>query len=118
MGKKRKLFCEYGPFFYKISLFKEARKKDLKDFLAKKKFAKKRKQENFEDIWKSENRSLIRKLYGVDMKLQENKVVNLRLASKKIDGLILEPGEEFSFWNLIGNATKRKAPAISRPRTK
>ena len=108
MGKKRKLFCEYGPFFYKISLFKEARKKDLKDFLAKKKFAKKRKKENFEHIWKSDTKILLRKLHGVDMKLQENKVVNLRLASKKIDGLILEPGEEFSFWNLIGNATKRK----------
>lgn len=31
MGKKRKLFCEYGPIAYKISLFKEAKKKDLID---------------------------------------------------------------------------------------
>lgn len=65
-----------------------------------------RKNENFEHIWKSDTKILLRKLYGVDMKLQENKVVNLKLASKKIDGLILKPGEEFSFWNLIGNATK------------
>ena len=28
---KRKLFCEYGPLAYKIALFKEAKKKDLKD---------------------------------------------------------------------------------------
>ena len=27
----RKLFCEYGPIAYKISLFKEAKKKDFKD---------------------------------------------------------------------------------------
>ena len=32
MKKKRKLFCEYGPIFYKISLLKETLKKDLKDF--------------------------------------------------------------------------------------
>ena len=32
MKKKRKLFCEYGPIFYKISLIKETLKKNLKDF--------------------------------------------------------------------------------------
>lgn len=32
----------------------------------------------------------------------------MQLASKKIDGIIIKPGEEFSFWNLVGNATKRK----------
>ena len=41
MKKKRKLFCEYGPIFYKISLLKEAFKKDLRDFKAGRKFAKK-----------------------------------------------------------------------------
>ena len=39
---------------------------------------------------------------------KKNKVINLQLASKKIDGIIINPGEEFSFWNLVGNATKRK----------
>ena len=38
---RRKLFCEYGPIAYKIALFKEAKKKDLKDLLNGKKFAKK-----------------------------------------------------------------------------
>ena len=104
----RKLFCEYGPIFYKISLFKEAIKKDLKDFKNGKKFAKKINKENFEHIWKGDTKVLLRKLHGVDMQLQKNKVTNLRIASKKIDGIIVKPGEEFSFWNLVGNATKRK----------
>lgn len=104
----RKLFCEYGPLAYKISLFKEARKKDLKDLSQGKKFAKKRQKENLEYIWKGDTKVLLRKLHGVDMNLQKNKVVNLKLASKKIDGIIVNPGEEFSFWNLVGNATKRK----------
>ena len=108
MGKKRKLFCEYGPIAYKISLFKEAKQKDLIDLKNGKKFAKKKSKENFEYIWKGDAKVLLRKLQGVDMQLQKNKVKNLLLASKKIDGIIIKPGEEFSFWNLVGNATKRK----------
>ena len=108
MKKKRKLFCEYGPICYKISVFKEALKKDLKDFKARKKFTKKFNKENFQYIWKGDTKILLRKLHGVDMQLQKNKIVNLQIASKKLDGVIIEPGEEFSFWNLVGNATKRK----------
>ena len=108
MRRQRKLFCEYGPIAYKISLFKEARRKDLKDFKDGKKFAKKRDKQNFEYIWKGDTKLLLRKLHGVDMQLQKNKVKNLELASKKIDGLIVNPGEEFSFWKLVGNATRRK----------
>ena len=108
MKKKRKLFCEYGPIFYKIALFKEARKKDLKDIIAGRKFAKKKDKNNLEHIWKGEAKILVRNLHGVDIELQKNKVKNLELASKKIDGIIIKPGEEFSFWNLVGNATKRK----------
>ncbi len=104
----RKLFCEYGPLAYSISLFKEARKKDLKDLMAGKRFAKDRSEDNLEYIWKGDSRVLLRKLHGVDMQLQKNKVVNLLIASKKIDGIVIKPGEEFSFWNLVGNATKRK----------
>ena len=105
---RRKLFCEYGPIAYKISLFKEAKKKDFKDLINGKKFAKKRNYENLEYIWKGDSKLLLRKLHGVDMQLQRNKVTNLQIAIKKIDGLIINPGEEFSFWNLVGNATKRK----------
>ena len=44
----RKLFCEYGPLAYKISLFKEAKKKDFIDLINGKKFAKKISKENYE----------------------------------------------------------------------
>ena len=69
MGKKRKLFCEYGPIAYKISLFKEAKKKDFIDFKNGKKFAKKKNKENFEYIWKGDTKVLLRKLHGVDMRV-------------------------------------------------
>ncbi|MCR5608532.1 MAG: VanW family protein [Lachnospiraceae bacterium] len=105
---RRKLFCEYGPLAYRISLFKEAKKKDLKDLKAHKKFAKGRSKENLPYIWKGDSKVLIRKLHGVDMELQRNKVVNLQICGKKIDGIVINPGEEFSFWNLVGTVSKRK----------
>lgn len=108
MRGKRKLFCEYGSICYQISLFKEARKKDFTDFLHGKRFAQKRENENLPYIWKGDARIMLRKLHGVDMQLQKNKVVNLQIASRRIDGIIIKPGEEFSLWNLVGNTTKRK----------
>lgn len=51
---------------------------------------------------------LYRRLRNVDMWLQENKVTNLNLASEKLNGLILKPGETFSFWRIVGKPTKGK----------
>ncbi|MDP4179966.1 MAG: VanW family protein [Bacillota bacterium] len=51
---------------------------------------------------------LIRKLSGVDIGLQYNKINNLKLASSKLNGLILKQGELFSFWKLVGKPTYRK----------
>lgn len=55
------------------------------------------------------HRSLIlRPLKNVDMYLQENKRTNLALAIKHIDKVVIEPGEVFSFWKLVGNPSRRK----------
>ncbi len=51
---------------------------------------------------------LLRKLKNVDMKYQNNKIINLSLALKKINGLILNPGETFSFWKSVGKLTYGK----------
>ena len=51
---------------------------------------------------------LYRHLRGEEMVLQENKVVNLRLAVARLDGLVLAPGETFSYWRLIGRPTRQK----------
>ena len=42
------------------------------------------------------------------MQLQRNKVQNLRLAAKQIDGVFVAPGETFSLWALVGRPTRRK----------
>ena len=51
---------------------------------------------------------LIRKLRDVDMWLQENKIVNLKIAAARLDGIVLHPGEIFSYWRLIGKPTAKK----------
>lgn len=51
---------------------------------------------------------LLRQLKGVDMYLQHNKIRNLELAIAKIDGLIIKPGEHFSFWFLVGYTSKNR----------
>lgn len=51
---------------------------------------------------------LRRKLGDSDPQLQENKVVNLKLACPAVDGLLIKPGETFSFWQQIGEATAEK----------
>ena len=51
---------------------------------------------------------LLRKLKDVDMALQHSKVANLRIAVEKLDGVVIRPGEVFSYWRLIGKPTRRK----------
>jgi len=51
---------------------------------------------------------LMRELSEDEMVLQRNKVVNLRLASRHTDGLLIRPGETFSFNKVVGNCTRRK----------
>lgn len=51
---------------------------------------------------------LVRRLGDADLKLQYNKVENLKLAMEKINGIVVRPGETFSFWRLVGRATRGK----------
>ena len=45
---------------------------------------------------------------GFPMVYQENKVHNLKLAAKPIDGLLIRPGETFSFWVSAKNADREE----------
>lgn len=51
---------------------------------------------------------LVRRLAGMDPVLQHNKVVNLRLAAERLDGLALLPGQRLSFWREVGPPTRRR----------
>ncbi|QDP98484.1 vancomycin resistance protein [Microlunatus elymi] len=51
---------------------------------------------------------LLRTLGDSEMWMQHNKVQNLRLVADRLDGIMIKPGEEFSFCRLVGKATRRK----------
>jgi len=55
---------------------------------------------------------LLRELSPDEMELQHNKVVNLRLASARTDGVVIRPGETFSFNKVVGNCTRRKGYVV------
>jgi vancomycin resistance protein VanW len=55
---------------------------------------------------------LLRELSPDEMVLQHNKVVNLRLASARTDGVVIRPGETFSFNKVVGNCTRRKGYVV------
>ena len=40
--------------------------------------------------------------------LQDNKAVNLSISAPRVSGVLIRPGETFSFWKLVGSVTKKK----------
>ncbi len=104
----RKLFCEWNPLTYQLSVMKERFKRRIKWFLDRRLFA-----GSFDFIPLTEkiyeHKSLIRRSLGsVEMKLQDNKAHNLKIAATKINGVLIKPGEVFSFWKLVGRCSKAK----------
>ncbi|WP_392551306.1 VanW family protein [Orbus wheelerorum] len=58
--------------------------------------------------YKKHTSKLIRRLGDSDIKLQYNKVINLKIAVKKLNGVLIKPGEYFSFCRLVGKPTQKK----------
>lgn len=104
---KNKNFCDINPLFFAISTQKGIIQRNIKDFISNTKFAKTKRKEKLDNIISSYSSNLIKKGKGVDPVLQENKAVNIRLASSKINEIIIQPGEVFSFWRTIGKVNKR-----------
>lgn len=104
----RKLFCQISPTCYRISVKKEILFRNIRDLFSMTKIARDYSENKLEVIVKSHSSILLRKLYGVDIRLQENKSVNIALACKEINGIIIHPGETFSFWRTVGQPTAQK----------
>ncbi|MDE6030458.1 MAG: VanW family protein, partial [Oscillospiraceae bacterium] len=105
---KRKLFCEISPLTYKISVEKNILQRRLRDMLARERFAQVRSSRLLPMVIYSHKSLIRRKLGSVDMRLQENKAVNLSLAAPRVTGILIKPGETFSFWRLVGRDSRRK----------
>ena len=104
----RKLFCEYGPLAYRISRWKVRTVRNLQNLFSRERIAKTLEPQPLPALLYS-HKSLIRRQLGqVDMRLQNNKAQNLSTAAPKINGILLRPGETFSFWALVGSCSAKK----------
>jgi len=104
----RKLLCQMGPVGYWLSLRKEYLLRDAKNLFGGRKFARTRRAEPLPCLVKGHTSLLLRRLYGVDMALQYGKITNLRLAASRLNGIVVQPDETFSFWGLVGRPTRRR----------
>lgn len=107
LWNKNKLFCDLHPACYAISVQKEICKRHLKDLFSRETFAKTVQKDGLRNLVFSHSSNMIKRAKGVDLRLQENKAENIRLACKKLNGLMIQPGEVFSFWRTVGKTSRR-----------
>ena len=106
--KTRKTFSELSPVTYFISREKEIQKRHLQDFVHRTAFARTVDPDRLPFCVKKHQSMIRRRLGVVDMQLQENKAVNLQLATAHLGGVLIRPGETFSLWKLVGRTSARK----------
>lgn len=108
LWNKDKLFCDINPTCYAISLQKEICKRHVKDLMSDVKFAKTVEKDKLPNVVAGHSSNLIKRGKGVDLSLQQGKAVNIELACRKLNGIVIHPGEVFSFYKIVGKTTKRK----------
>ena len=108
LWNKNKAFCNMNPVFYAISEQKEIFKRHIRNMTDHTTFAACRTRNVLPTLVSSHSSNLIKRGKGIDIRLQENKAVNIDLAARQMDHLVIRPGEEFSFWKMVGKLSKRK----------
>jgi len=83
-------------------------KRYLQWYLTNRNYSKNLGEEKLEYLLFTHSTPLLRELKNVDMYLQYNKITNLRIAVKKLNGIIIKANETFSYWKLIGKTTYNK----------
>ncbi|MBO8163778.1 MAG: VanW family protein [Brevibacillus sp.] len=96
------------PFFYHARIFQRRSFRHLRDLVQRTRFARERQPDNLPYTIKKHQSLLHRRLGATDPQLQENKICNLRIARLAIDGILIRPGETFSFWKMVGKTTRQK----------
>lgn len=106
--KQRKLLSQRHPILYFLAIWTRRLRRYGDWYFDNKKYSNKRTIEKLAFRVKKHQSVLLKKLGDSDMQLQVNKVTNLKIATKQIDGIFIRPGETFSFCKLVGLPTKRK----------
>lgn len=108
MAKQRKLLSQRHPALYFLAVWSRRLKRQAEWHFDNYTYSSERRTEKLPFRIKKHQSVLLKKLGDSDKQLQLNKVVNLQIAVKKIDGIIIKPGEVFSFCKLVGRPTRQK----------
>lgn len=106
--EQKKLLSQRHPILYFLAIWTKRFKRYADWYFDNKKYANKRTIEKLAFRIKKHQSVLLKKLGESDMQLQVNKITNLKIAAKQIDGILIRPGETFSYCKLVGLPTKRK----------
>lgn len=90
-----------GRFYHRL-------KREYEWRLSGKKFALDKKDGLLPEVLFTHRTPLYRNLPRLQMRLQKNKVINLRLAVSSLNRVVIQPGEVFSFWRLVGKPDREK----------
>ena len=107
----RRLFSELSPTTYQIALARRRMQRRIADGLRRSSFARQASQESQESLpvkVYTHNSLIRRRLGNAQPELQEGKAVSLGLAAPHVDGILIRPGETFSFWRLVGEPSARR----------
>ena len=111
---KELLFCDINPTCYAISVKKENLKRHLQDLKRKENFATDFQKEKLTYVVSERSSNMFKRAEGVDLASQFNKAKNIELACQKLNGLVIKPGEVFSFWKLVGKISEKKGYKAGR----
>ena len=106
--QQRKLLSQRHPALYFLAVWARRLKRNAEWLLDGKKYAKTKSATKLDFRIKKHQSVLLKKLGANNEQLQLNKVTNLRLAAARITGLVIRPGETFSFCRLVGLPIRRK----------
>jgi vancomycin resistance protein VanW len=101
---KRTAISKKYPLLKKPVIKVRTTKRSINNFLNPK--IKHRQSDVFFECIVARHQSVLRRKLGDSSpKLQENKIINLQQAIKKLNGIIIKPGDIFSLWQIIGKPT-------------
>ncbi len=104
----KKLLSQRHPLLYFLAIWTKRFKRYMDWYSGSTKFSKTISAEKLPFRIKKHQSVLIRKLGVSDVQLQINKVMNLKIACRKINGILIKPGETFSFCKCVGYPSKYK----------
>jgi len=105
---KRKPISQYHPFLYYLAVNARRMKRKLEWAFDSKCYAKELTDDKLPFRIKKHQSVLLKKLGSNHEELQINKITNLKIAAKQINGILIKPHETFSFCKLVGLPTKNK----------